>query len=220
MFRNMVVGRTEQAKAAETREVLLVLNDFLSARKIPPQVPKLWYGKRKKQIERWCAPGLREELISHVRERIHNHQSANGCSDRLDEDDSIIKLVLDKLCKEPLMQDDSASFEVLAERHGIEVSKVPGLRGKSTAGAGLGETPSATAACAASASTDPLPDPPVEPTQTRASASDAKAKAIRATQISSLAAVLNASGGAGHAGGKPRHRIRHPAPLLTRRTGT
>ena len=28
MFRNMVVGRTQQAKSAETREVLLALNDF------------------------------------------------------------------------------------------------------------------------------------------------------------------------------------------------
>ena len=192
MFRNMVVGRTLQAKSAETREVLLVLNEFLSARKIPPQVPKLSYGKRKTQIERWCAPGLRDELITHVRERIHSHRSANGCSDRLDEDDSIIKLVLDKLCEEPLEQNDPKSFLVLAKRHGINVTEVRGLRCNSSADDGLCATPSATAASFA----EPPPEPTPEPTQTRAAAAAVDSEAARAAQISSLAAVLNVSGGA------------------------
>ena len=85
MFRTMVVGRTQQAKSAEARVILIALNEFLSARKLQPCVPKLAYGVRKKQDERWSAPGLRDELVAFVQQRIHCHRAATGCSDRLDE---------------------------------------------------------------------------------------------------------------------------------------
>ena len=188
MFRIMPVGRTPQAKAAETRVILIALNEFLSGRKLQPCVPKLAYGVRKKQE---CAPGLSDELVAFIQERIHSHRAATGWSARLDESVSVIK-ELDKLCEKPLKQDDPESFRVLAERHGIEVIKVRGLRGNSCPGAGLSDAPpTAAAACAV-----PPPEPTPEPTQTRAVATEADVQAARVAQITQLAAVLNASGDA------------------------
>lgn len=187
--------RTPEGIAAEEKCIVQTLNTFFFDRKIKQCIPLLYRGGRSEQNALWSRPGLRQAIIAEVRQNINELRAAEPWRHRLNADDSIVT-ALEKLCVNGILPDEYASFLELARRHGVEgevkAKEVPTLRGNSCAGTGLHDAPQSSTA----PPSDLPPEPTPEPTQTRAAAAAADSEAERASQIGSLAAVLNASGGA------------------------
>ena len=195
MFRSMPPTRTPEGIAAEEKCIVQTLNTFFFDRKIKQCIPLLHRGGRSEQNALWSRPGLRQAIIAEVRQNINELRAAEPWRHRLNADDSIVT-ALEKLCVNGILPNDYASFLELARRHGVEgevkAKEVPTLRGNSCADTGLHDAPQSSTA----PPSDLPPEPTPEPTQTRAAAAVADSEAERASQIGSLAAVLNASGGA------------------------